>query len=297
MKTKTLVLLLTLSILMSVCLYGCKKDPEETNATIPPTIEMPGEGTTFPLLDATSPEPTASDGVTTETVATTLLTEETTTVVAETLAPLAPGEESPDDYFEWDDDKIVGLTDKGWLATELVIPSRCVEIGYLAFAHTKITNVVIGPNVAVIGKGAFTQCDGLTTLIIPKAVTTIGEDAFESCGNIKVVMFESGSLLTTIYNGAFWKINEYDTPENLMTIVLPEGFTTFAGDGSAINSQGIKEIYLPESLVDIPYGAMRLRRNESTIYVKEGSWADLHFDEYVAADEDTGVLSSAKAYY
>ena len=62
-------------------------------------------------------------------------------------------------------------------------------------------NTVIPSTVTTIGKGAFEECLGLTTIIIPASVTTIGQTAFQYCENLTNVTIPAS--VTTIDSQAF----------------------------------------------------------------------------------------------
>ena len=47
-------------------------------------------------------------------------------------------------------------------------------------------------SVTVIGEGAFSYCDGLTSIVIPDSITSIGSYAFSNCNNLTSVTIGSG---------------------------------------------------------------------------------------------------------
>ena len=62
-------------------------------------------------------------------------------------------------------------------------------------------NTVIPNSVTSIGYGAFSGCEGLTSITIPNSVTRIGERAFSKCRGLTSVIIGNG--VTTIANDAF----------------------------------------------------------------------------------------------
>ena len=81
--------------------------------------------------------------------------------------------------------------------------TKLTALGEYAFHLTKaMSSIVLPPNLATIPKGAFSS-NGLTSITFPKAVKTIEDTAFYGCDNLKEILFEEGSSLTTISDSAF----------------------------------------------------------------------------------------------
>lgn len=197
------------------------------------------------------------------------------------------------------------------LSGNIVIPKSVESIGEVAFKECPIESITFeaGSQLKLIGASAFHSCLGLTEIFIPKNVETIEYSAFDGCVNVKSLTFEEGSQLKTIDDSAFYGINStinemgnvslsyLDTEQT--TIILPEGLTYL--DERAIVSGNVKAVYLPASLTEItPYGIYigNPPNHMATVYVKEGSWADLHFDEFIFPEggiyPEPGII---KAYY
>ena len=67
-------------------------------------------------------------------------------------------------------------------------------IGKSAFANcTGLTSVVIPDSVTTIGNQAFDNCSGLTSVTIPNSVTSIGADAFKNVAHIEYHGTATGS--------------------------------------------------------------------------------------------------------
>jgi hypothetical protein len=66
------------------------------------------------------------------------------------------------------------------------IPEGVTAIGRDAFYECSgLTTVTIPEGVTAIGREAFSNCSGLTTVTIPKSVTTVGRNAFYECSALK----------------------------------------------------------------------------------------------------------------
>ena len=108
---------------------------------------------------------------------------------------------------------------------------RVTAIGDGAFEGTGLTSVSFeaGSQLTTIGKSAFKNCAGLTSVTIPNSVETIGDNAFEGTG-LTSVSFETGSQLTTIGYAAFKNctcLTSFTIPNSVTTI----GKEAFKGTG------------------------------------------------------------------
>ena len=84
------------------------------------------------------------------------------------------------------------------------IPNSVTSVGKFAFSDcTGMTSVTIPNSVTSIGFYAFARCTGLTSVIIPNSVTEIGSSAFDDCSGLTSVTI--GNSVTSILNGAFWR--------------------------------------------------------------------------------------------
>jgi len=131
-------------------------------------------------------------------------------------------------------------------ATEIVLPEGIVSPGEFFKGNTRITKVTLAksmtnidaqafygctsleevvfptygagetPTLVEIGEQAFagkskTVCNKIETLTIPAYIETIGKEAFVYMANLTEVVFEKGSVLETIPNGAFKYCSKLDT--------------------------------------------------------------------------------------
>ena len=190
------------------------------------------------------------------------------------------------EIFTWDGTVVTGLTEKGKNESALTIPDNATSIGENAFKNSNVTKVVLGSNIEEIGAYAFKRCKNLSEISIPGSVKKIDKYAFSYCQNLTTLTFSEG--LTEIGNNAF-------EATSVKSIKLPEGLKTIK-DEAFSPCPDTEEIYLPASLENIPSGALGFDYN-AKVYVKSGSWADLHFNDYVSTDYITNGPKYIKAYY
>ena len=205
-----------------------------------------------------------------------------------TKASAASNGDTSDDYFTWDGDAITGLTETGKEQTELVIPDTAKSIGMSAFlGNTNLTSVSLGAELEEIGECAFYLCGNLTEISFPGSLKKIGRSAFCKCKSLQTVTFSKG--LEEIDESAF------SSCKILTKIELPEGLTSL-GKNAFYPCTKLNTIYLPASLENIPASAFGLEKN-ANLYVKEGSWADLQYSEFVEDDIVIKGPMYTKNYY
>ena len=84
-----------------------------------------------------------------------------------------------------------------------IIPNSVTSIGRYAFRNCSgLTSVTIGNSVTTIGYFAFYNCSGLTSVTIGNSVTTIGDYAFSGCSGLTSVTI--GNSVTSIGKYVFW---------------------------------------------------------------------------------------------
>ena len=103
------------------------------------------------------------------------------------------------------------LTKPAQSAAKITIPATIkvqgksipvIAIGNKAFANDrKLTQVIVGKNVATIGAGAFQNCAKLTAVKFGQGITAIGASAFRSCA--KLTRVDLGKGVATIGDSAF----------------------------------------------------------------------------------------------
>ena len=82
------------------------------------------------------------------------------------------------------------------------IPNSVTAIGGGAFSNCNgLTSIDIPNSVTDIGDAAFFSCVGLTSIVIPNSVTSIGDGAFCNCYELTSIVIPNS--VTEIYDGAF----------------------------------------------------------------------------------------------
>lgn len=101
-------------------------------------------------------------------------------------------------------------------------------------------------NVTSIGKNAFYNCFGLTSVIIPNSVTSIEKMAFYCCNGLSSVII--GNKLTSIGQLAFGYCS------NLSSVFLPNSTTTI-GEGAFYWCTSFSSINIPQHVTSIGWSA------------------------------------------
>ena len=99
--------------------------------------------------------------------------------------------------------------------------------------------------VTSIGRSAFHDCSGLTSIIIPEGVTSIGNEAFADCSRLTSVTIPKG--VTSIGEGVFWGCS------GLTSVTIPEGVTSI-GENAFQDCSGLTSITIPEGVTSIGDG-------------------------------------------
>ena len=88
--------------------------------------------------------------------------------------------------------------------------------------RNSIEKVIIKNGVTSIGKDAFFQCTGLTSVTIPNSVTSIGEEAFSMCSGLTSVTIPNS--VTSIGSSAFFQCS------GLTSVTIPNSVTSIGRD-------------------------------------------------------------------
>lgn len=158
-------------------------------------------------------------------------------------------------YFNFNSDSgtITGLTEKGKLLTELVIPNQiddCV-----------ITN---------IGNEAFKECDRITSVTIPDSITNIGDYAFYGCVNIQDIIIPDSVIEIGCY--------AFSSCSNLISVKIGNS-VSYIGDHAFYNCTNLKTIDVHDGLIDIGVDAFEniYCKDKVSVVNNEGYWYKYSF--------------------
>ena len=143
---------------------------------------------------------------------------------------------------------------------KVVLPESLKELKANLFSGWEsLTEIELNDGLEVIGREAFAHTKSFDSIEIPSSVRVLEKRAFYGCEGL---------------NGS--------------GMVLPEGLSEIGEQ--VFWGTGLSEIRLPSTLKSIGAGGLQtaggLRAEDCMIYVKEGSWADLHFDSYSLAGQE-----------
>ena len=103
-------------------------------------------------------------------------------------------------------------------------------------------------SVTSIGKSAFRDCSGLTSVTIPNSVTSIGDYAFDDCSGLTSVTIPNS--VTSIGTFAFGDCS------GLTSVTIPNSVTSI-GSGVFYGCSGLTSVTIPNSVTSIGYGFFR----------------------------------------
>ena len=123
------------------------------------------------------------------------------------------------------------------------------SIGKFAFSECSgLTSVTIPNSVTSIGRCAFNLCSGLTSVTIPNSVTSIGNEAFAHCSSLTSVTIPNS--VTSIENYTF----SYCI--GLTSVTIPNSVTSI-GQHAFHECSGLTSVTIPNSVTSIESGAFQ----------------------------------------
>ena len=192
---------------------------------------------------------------------------------------------------------------------EIKLPEKLEIIRNGAFLKCKsLTEIDILSDVRVIEEGAFSECSSLTNVQLPNTITEIKEKTFSDCINLKSIYlpdslkivgasaFYNCSSLSTVRmsegiesvgENAFWgteflksgMADEYGSVylgkvllynKGLNSTVIVKDSTKVIANAVFINNSGLREIELPEGIVEIGDSCFENCKALKKIDIKEG---------------------------
>lgn len=164
------------------------------------------------------------------------------------------------------------LDGHGFEGGELVIPDGVKVIGDGAFSGMEnITSLTVPEGVSKIGANAFADCSGLESVTLPDSLSDIGYGAFSGCKLLKRVSLGSG--LKNIESNSFEKC------VSLTDIVLPDtveqiGYSAFK------DCTSLEKVNIPGSVKSI----------RSNAFSGCTSLTDIDFSQFESAETDMNIF-------
>jgi TolB-like protein len=139
---------------------------------------------------------------------------------------------------------------------EVVIPPEITVIGQAAFRQNgRVKRVVIHNKVTAIEKEAFANCTGLAEIIIPSSVTSIGANVFYNCFSLTDIIIPAG--IKVIPDNAF------SGCKNLKNVTIGNGVQRI--DKAFMNCESLTAIIIPRAVTAIGDFAFSQCKNLKTV--------------------------------
>ena len=170
--------------------------------------------------------------------------------------------------------------------TDVKLPSGVKTIEKGTFAEcTSLESLQLSDNTTGIEEIAFNNCRSLTSVYLPNSVKTIGSAAFYNCSSLSTVRMSEG--IESVGENAFWgteflksgMADEYGSVylgkvllynKGLNSTVIVKDSTKVIANAVFINNSGLREIELPEGIVEIGDSCFENCKALKKIDIKEG---------------------------
>ncbi|MBR2023506.1 MAG: leucine-rich repeat domain-containing protein [Clostridia bacterium] len=123
---------------------------------------------------------------------------------------------------------------------------------YAFYLCENLTSIDLGSTVS-IGSYAFCGCDKLTSVKINENITYISDSAFEGCGNL---VYNTYGNCTYLGNDTCKYIALFEATKSLTSCIVQNGTRLILAEAFR-NCTSLKNITLPDSIIDIGYSAFR----------------------------------------
>ena len=154
---------------------------------------------------------------------------------------------------------------------KIEIPDSVTKIGELAFFGCEaLESVKLSSRLEVIEDNAFTSCKVLKSIDFPSTLKSIGRKAFEFNNSLQNFVLPEG--LESIGYRAFFNCH------SLTSVTIPSSITELE-DMVFTYCDALEEIYIPASVEKMSTTSVS-QTHTTTVYVKEGSFADKAFESY-----------------
>ena len=179
------------------------------------------------------------------------------------------------------------------------------SIGRYAFGNCSgLTSVTIPNSVKSIKVGAFDGCSSLESITIPDSVKTIGDFAFQGCEGLKSI-----TISNSVTEIGYWAFNncpnlttaEFASIESMCGIYYSSTFSNplYFTRTLYINGEEVTNVIIPESVKKISWGAFYGCENvtsitipNSDIYITEGAFMRCYNLAEIIVDEENKNYSS-----
>lgn len=170
--------------------------------------------------------------------------------------------------------------------TDVKLPSGVKIIEKGTFAEcTSLENLQLSNNTTEIEETAFNNCISLKSVYLPDSVKTIGSAAFYNCSSLSTVRMSEGieSVGENVFGGTkafknsiadeygsiyFGKVLLYN--KGLNDTVRVKDSTKVVANAVFINNSGLREIELPEGIIEIGDNCFENCEALKKIYIKDG---------------------------